>query len=566
MADRLRIKGYRVERRLSRGGLGSIHLGRRGKRPVAIKVFDIDLDEVVARDSFERETAALARLSGHPHVVPMLDHGLTRDHRPFLVTNYYARGTLADRLRTKGPLAVTDSLRLMTQLIDALRAAHEASIVHRDVKPSNILFDDSGRAMLGDFGIAAVGLSGEATLAGAWVSPAYVAPEVIEGSEATAESDLYSAGATLYAMLTGEAPFGSVGTVFGQMRAARQLPAPTVDRDDVPADLIVLLDELLTKDPAGRPRSAEAVATRLESICDDYGFDTTSELAVRRPLEPRVSRLRVTALASLAVVLVAGIATGLVGAVGTTAASNQPTTTNAGRDRPVTTTPRSPNPSGPAGLIQPVLYDGGEDTTPEIRDVLDEVALAFLPTDWNSPPPTDSNPPGIDRVPARFSYYFVNNRKSPACETFFGWEFRGTGAIHRTWHTARTMVSIKTFASAVDAHAYFTGMSLELGADPGDCRGMPQQRGRPPIGGPEDLAEASIDHDELAIEPGGYDEINSWRRPSQVIEGYMDSAVIARDGNVIAAVQVVEPPLVDPTAPLDHLMSFTHDALGRHLR
>jgi len=133
------------------------------------------------------------------------------------------------------------------------------------------------------------------------------------------------------------------------------------------------------------------------------------------------------------------------------------------------------------------------------------------------------------------------------------------------WITTRTMVSIKTFASTIDAHAYFTGMSIEFGADPGDCLGMPRQRGIPSEGPPEVLDGASIDHDELAIANGGYDELNSWRRPSQVVEGYTDFLVMARDDDVIATIQVVEPPLVEPSGPLDHMITFIHDALGRHL-
>ncbi|HKJ92153.1 MAG TPA: serine/threonine-protein kinase, partial [Longimicrobiales bacterium] len=203
---------YELVRPLGAGGMGSVYLARQAglERMVAVKVLAETLAASAgARQRFLREARAVAGLA-HPNVVAIHAVGEMEDGTPYFVMQYVEGTTLAQTLRS-GPLPIADARRLLCDLASALEAAHERAIVHRDVKPENILLEDGGRrALLTDFGIAKalddedVSLTGTRTLLG---SPHYMSPEQAAGDAVDAPTDIYSLGVVVYHALAGRTPF-----------------------------------------------------------------------------------------------------------------------------------------------------------------------------------------------------------------------------------------------------------------------------------------------------------------------------------------------------------------------
>src|SRR2546427_9472568 len=212
---------YAVERELGRGGMALVYLARDRKhdRPVAIKILrpEIVAGEVAQR--FLREIQILARLQ-HPNILALLDSGSTdeRQPRPFYVMPYVDGETLRQRLTREGPLPVAEALRLVRETGEALHYAHGEGLIHRDVKPENVLLSQ-GHALVADFGIArAVGVAAagqQLTQPGlAMGTPAYMSPEQVEGDrDVDARADQYSLACVLYELLAGQPPFTGPGFV-----------------------------------------------------------------------------------------------------------------------------------------------------------------------------------------------------------------------------------------------------------------------------------------------------------------------------------------------------------------
>jgi len=265
---------YTIEGEIGRGGMGVVYRARdeRLQRRVAIKVLPPELafqDEI--RQRFMREAQTAARLS-HPHIVPI--HGV--DEGGGLV--YFVMGlvdgeSLGARIKRRGHLPAEEVRRIMKETADALSAAHAFSVVHRDIKPDNILLEGTrGRVMVTDFGIAkALSAAGSgATLTGAGVAigtPAYMSPEQAAGErEIDGRSDVYSLGIVAYQMVTGELPF-QAPTVAGILMKQITEPAPmvTLKRPDVPEDLALAISRCLEKDPENRWPTADALRRALET-------------------------------------------------------------------------------------------------------------------------------------------------------------------------------------------------------------------------------------------------------------------------------------------------------------
>jgi eukaryotic-like serine/threonine-protein kinase len=200
---------YRIERRLGLGGMAVVHLARDTllDRPVAVKLLaDRYGGDEELRERFLREGRFAARLS-HPHVVGVFDTG-EAEGQPYLVLEYVEGASLAEELARRGRFPVTEVVELGRQACAGLAHAHAAGLVHRDVKPQNLLLRSDGVLKVADFGIARA-TDGGATLtqAGTLLGTAsYMAPEVAEGAPATAAADVYSLGAVLYELLTGVPP------------------------------------------------------------------------------------------------------------------------------------------------------------------------------------------------------------------------------------------------------------------------------------------------------------------------------------------------------------------------
>jgi serine/threonine protein kinase len=266
-------EAYTIEGEIGRGGMGVVYRARdeRLKRRVAIKVLPPELAfQQDIRERFTREAQTAARLS-HPHIVPIhtVGEGLGL---VYFVMGYVDGESVAARIRRRGKLPVEEVRRVMAEAADALSAAHAVSIIHRDIKPDNILLEGPrGRVMVTDFGIAkALSSSSGATLTGAGVAigtPAFMSPEQAAGErEIDGRSDIYSLGIVGYQMLTGELPF-SAPTVAGILMKQITEVAPDVRtrRGDVPEDLALAVSRCLEKDPENRWPTADALRRGLES-------------------------------------------------------------------------------------------------------------------------------------------------------------------------------------------------------------------------------------------------------------------------------------------------------------
>ncbi|HXL61556.1 MAG TPA: serine/threonine-protein kinase, partial [Mycobacterium sp.] len=191
----LRDAGFDDVDEVGRGGFGVVYRSTQPSldRTVAIKVLTSDLDPDNL-DRFLREQRAMGRLSGHPHIVTILQVGTTSSGRPFIVMPYYAKDSLEALIRRHGPLEWSEAVSIGVKLAGALEAAHLVGTLHRDVKPGNILLTDYGEPQLTDFGIARIAGGFQTSTGVITGSPAFTAPEVLEGEAPSARSDVYSLG------------------------------------------------------------------------------------------------------------------------------------------------------------------------------------------------------------------------------------------------------------------------------------------------------------------------------------------------------------------------------------
>jgi len=264
---------YTIEGEIGRGGMGVVYRARdeRLHRRVAIKVLPPELAfQKDIRERFTREAQTAARLS-HPHIVPIHDVG-DGVGLVYFVMGYVEGESLAARIKRRGKLPAEEARRIMKETADALSAAHSLSIIHRDIKPDNILLEGTrGRVMVTDFGIAkALSGSSGATLTGVGVAigtPQFMSPEQAAGErEIDGRSDIYSLGVVTYQMLTGDLPFNAP-TVAGILMKQITEPAPVLhfSRPEVPEDLSLAVARCLEKDPEQRWATADALRRSLES-------------------------------------------------------------------------------------------------------------------------------------------------------------------------------------------------------------------------------------------------------------------------------------------------------------
>jgi eukaryotic-like serine/threonine-protein kinase len=297
---------YRLVRRIATGGMGEVWqaddtvLGRR----VALKLL---VEELAADDRatrrFVREARATARLA-HPNVARVFDFG--RDGgAPFLVMELLEGETLAARLAS-GPLGPAEAARITAAVADALEAAHQLGIVHRDVKPSNVMLTRDGEVKVLDFGIAAAADETHSTTgSGLYATVAYVSPERVAGEPATPASDVYSLGAVLYELLCGRPPFSGSSPALVARAHLHDQPVPVRQLAPwVPARLAGACQAALAKDPARRPSSAASLAIRLRAAVaaapapEEAGPAATVRVGTGGPVWRR-HRRRVTVLLGL---------------------------------------------------------------------------------------------------------------------------------------------------------------------------------------------------------------------------------------------------------------------------
>ncbi|MEO8706523.1 MAG: serine/threonine-protein kinase, partial [Kofleriaceae bacterium] len=276
---------YEIAEELGEGGMATVFRARDKelRRDVAVKVLFPHLarrDEVVRR--FHREARAAAGLE-HPNILRIYDvGGGTGDDPPYIVMELIRGRTLLQEIEQRGAILAEVTACIGSLLADALAAAHAAGIIHRDIKPSNVLIAQGGRLLLADFGVARLETEDSlVTRTGALLgTPAYMSPEQASGDTATAKSDLYSLGATLYQLSTGLLPYtGSPAKVMSQI-AAGSLVAPVRRSAAVGPDLSRLIEGLMETEPAMRPESAAVIASELRVLANAGGLgDPVEELA-----------------------------------------------------------------------------------------------------------------------------------------------------------------------------------------------------------------------------------------------------------------------------------------------
>ncbi len=325
---------YRLEAQIGRGGMSSVYRAFDVvlERRVAIKL----MHREIASDSdqlerFRREARSVAQLSD-PHVVTVIDageeHSAEGESAPYIVFEYVEGETLKDLIRRDGPLEIAQAIAYAVEIARALGAAHEHQIVHRDVKPQNVLISEEGGAKITDFGIARTLSEESLTVAGRVLGTTdYVSPEQALGEPVTGQSDLYSLGVVLYEMLTGDVPFHGDSPVAVAMKHVReQIPDVQVLRPEVSAATAAVVDRALAKDLTRRYPDAATMARDLEDVlaveASRSGQATGEVTTVLRTLPSRSRRRlpwrmrhRARWVSSLALVLIVA-AIALVAAAG----------------------------------------------------------------------------------------------------------------------------------------------------------------------------------------------------------------------------------------------------------
>ena len=311
---------YRLDAQIGAGGMSTVYraFDVTLERRVAVKL----MHREIASDSdqlerFRREARSVAQLS-HPHIVGVIDAG-GEDGRPYIVFEYVEGETLKERIRRVGRLPIDEAIAYAIEIARALGAAHAGAIVHRDIKPQNVLVDEEGSAKVTDFGIARSleedGLTADGRVLG---TTDYVSPEQALGHDVDGQSDIYSLGVVLYEMLAGDVPFHGENQVAVAMKHVREdLPDVQMRRPEVSAGLAALLDRMTDKDLGQRHPDAATVELDLEDAlaaeAARTGTATGEATAVLRTLPAKTRRrlplrlrMRVPVLLLVVMVAVAG--------------------------------------------------------------------------------------------------------------------------------------------------------------------------------------------------------------------------------------------------------------------
>lgn len=302
---------------IGRGGMGEIFRATDTSlgRAVAIKVLDDRYaQDPAVRERFTREALAVARLSGNPHIVTIYDVGEHRD-RPFIVMEYLAGGSLAQKFRDGVAQPPGQALEWLEQTAGALDAAHRNGIVHRDVKPANLLLDRSGRVHVADFGIAsAAGLQSLTQTGTVLGTASYLSPEQAMGEPTSPASDLYSLAVVAFELLTGRRPFeGDSIAAEAAAHVTGEVPSVRALNPQLPPELDPVFARALAKDPRGRYGSAAEFVAALRASFEDAAGPTAVLAAAPSPPPARRSP-NTRRLVLLAALLIAAGAGGAIAA------------------------------------------------------------------------------------------------------------------------------------------------------------------------------------------------------------------------------------------------------------
>ena len=504
------VEGYDQVELIGRGGFATVWRARQitMDRVVALKVMDHHLTDDEAVRRFGLESTALVELSWNPNIVHVYDAGVTADDRPFLAMEYLPAGTLGDRVRSGGPLPPAEVRRIGLALTDAVGAAHDAGVLHRDLKPDNVLLGRRDEPKLADFGIARI--AGEAATSTS-SSQAFrgtilhAAPELLDGEQPSEASDVWSIGSTLYTLCTGRAPFARTTQGDDSVTAIIRrtlLEEPPALPDDVPADLAAVVLACLAKDPADRPATAATVHELLAATgpgrttgpSGDGATDADAPAAAtvgsgssgRRPVLLAAAALVAVLAVVGAVVLLGG------GDEDPLAASSDP-----GDDTEQDATVEEPSTAAPGATeldpeererileredgavdLEPLAATGLADTSPTLRDRLNRfVASTTSPavSDETLQRTLDGAALGFGTLPARMDYTATNKYPNDACRRLFLEDQVVRGAAGGIWFDGEhgVLVNAIQLDSPEAAVQYYWATAMFHGMRGDECTGWP---------------------------------------------------------------------------------------------
>ncbi len=275
----LGIAGIEPAIEIGRGGFGIVYRAfqPRFDRTVGVKVLPVRADER-QRERFETECRAIGMLSGHPNTVTVFDSGFSESGHPYLVMEYLADGSLADRIARVGPLPWEEAIAIGIKLCGAVEMAHRNGLLHRDIKPENVLLSPYGEPCLTDFGLARMQGGSVSRTGSVTTSLAHAAPEIIAGQQASTAADVYALGSTIFELLAGNAAFvrDSDDSLVPVLARIATDPVPDLRSSGIPDAVCHVIEQAMAKDPAQRPPSAEALGRELQDAQRAAGLDVAA--------------------------------------------------------------------------------------------------------------------------------------------------------------------------------------------------------------------------------------------------------------------------------------------------
>jgi serine/threonine protein kinase len=429
---------YLIQEPIGTGGMSAVYKAYHPtlECDVAIKVLPEHLSmDADFRQRFQQEVRVIARLQ-HAHILPIHDYGQDKG-RLYLVMRYIEGGTLEERLAA-GPLDVAEVSLVMHQAGAALICAHDQGVVHRDVKPANVLIDDHGNCYLSDFGLAKV-LQDSIRLTASGVgmgTPAYMSPEQGQGGQVDERSDVYSLGVMLYELVTGKVPFEAEAPMAVMLKHITDPPPPpSTIRPGISPQLEAVILKALSKEPAARYQSVQEMLVAFDAAVQDVSLQPQPVL---RLSPPRKRRLPVWALATAGVAtvcllaLLIWVSTGgwrnarsLAQATQSATATSQPSPTVLSTNTPLppTQTPTATHTPVPTKTATPTAAPT-ETATPTVTSTPTETATVpptHTPTATPTDVPTATAVPAFPALPTR-RWLLAPQLIAPANETIFvGW-------------------------------------------------------------------------------------------------------------------------------------------------
>ncbi|MGI9617024.1 MAG: serine/threonine-protein kinase [Acidimicrobiales bacterium] len=270
------IASYSDARLIGEGGFGAVYRARDEdhNRDVAIKVLPSELGDDERR-RFERERQTMGLLGAHPFVIPVYESGFTDKGEAYIVMEFAAGGSMGERVRSTNPVPWAEAAKIMAAVADAVQTAHENGVLHRDIKPDNVLIDQFGHPKLADFGIAAVASSNTSTTNTA-TTIAHASPELMRGEPSAEASDIYAIGSTVYALIKGTPAFfrSDDDDMAPMVDRIQSDPPPDLRKFGIPDELATVIERAMAKDPADRQPSAMVLAQELRTAAAGHGPPT----------------------------------------------------------------------------------------------------------------------------------------------------------------------------------------------------------------------------------------------------------------------------------------------------